>query len=158
MPAFISENDVVTALSMETVDANTYRLYGEQIAKTTVQNHVNYANDYVTIYTGDIDNTSSKWLPAKLAALCLAMKRIVVVALGWTVHDNVNYQVGEIQVNVGPQLEQTIRSNLETWEADFNMAMNTLISGMVIAAQPFGALLTQYLKQGYTLYDAGVEP
>lgn len=158
MPAFINENDVVTALSMETVDTNTYRLYGEKIQKTTVQSHVNYANDYISIYTGDIDNTSNKWIPAKLAALCLAMKRTVVVALGWTVYDNVNYQVGEIQVNVGPQLEQTIRSNLETWDRDFNMAMNALISGMVIAVQPFGTLLTQYLKQGYTLYEAGVEP
>ncbi|MEM4300343.1 MAG: hypothetical protein QW069_08655 [Candidatus Caldarchaeum sp.] len=158
MPTFITENDVVTALSMETVDADTYLLYGEKIAKTAVQSHVNYANDYVSVYTGDIDSTSSKWIPARLAALCLAMKRTVVVALGWTVYDNVNYQVGEIEVNVGPQLEQVIRSNLAAWEADFNTAMNTLISGMVVAAQPFGQLLNQYLKQGYTLYESGAEP
>ena len=157
MVNFITSSDVINALNMEQIDATTYRLYGEKVKTSAIDSHVQYANDYVTIYAGNIDSSDPRYNAARLAALNMAMIRIVVVALGGTVYDNVNYQIGEIQVNVGPQLEQTIAANLELWREHFELAMNALVKGMSLATIPFGDLVNTYLSRGFTTYETGAE-
>jgi hypothetical protein len=157
MVTFITRADVVGALNMVSVDVNTYRLYGENISVTAIDSHVDYANTYVSMYVSPTITPSDPRYPAaKLASLNMAMIRIVIVALGGVLYDNVNYQVGEIQVNVGPMLEQTIRSNLELWREHFDMAMDALMSGMRVSDLPFNDILNSYLRKGVTTYDAGV--
>jgi hypothetical protein len=157
MPTFITSNDVILALNAEEITPNTvYRIYSEEVKKTMIDKQVEYANDFITIYTGDIDATSEKWIPAKLAALNLAMIRTVVTALGIVLYDNINYQVGEIQVTTAPHLEQIIRANLQQWGEDLRRNLSILSPAMMVTSPKFGDKVDVFRK-GFTLYEAGVE-
>jgi hypothetical protein len=155
MPTFITSSDVIMALNAEEVIPNVeYRIYGEVVKKTMIDKHTEYANDFVTIYTGDIDATSEKWIPAKLAALNLAMIRVVVTALGIVLYDNVNYQVGEIQVTTAPHLEQIIRANLQQWGEDLRRNLS-ILSPSLITTTPRFADKGEIFNRGYTLSEVG---
>ncbi len=154
--SFITTADVLAALNAETITADTYRIYGEIVQKTMIDAHVDYANNYVKIYAGDITPDSSKWIPARLAALNLAMIRVVVTALSIVLYDNVNYQVGEMQVTTAPHLEQIIRANLQQWGEDLRRNLAILSPAAVVTDPKFREAVAVF-RRGYTLYEAGVE-
>jgi hypothetical protein len=153
MPTFITSSDVIAALNAEEVTPNVkYRIYGEIVKKTMIDKHVEYANDFVTIYSGEIDATSEKWIPAKLAALNLAMIRVVVTALGIVLYDNVNYQIGEMQVTTAPHLEQIIRANIQQWGEDLRRNLAILSPSFVVTTPRF-AEKGEIFNRGYTLSE-----
>lgn len=147
MATFITSTDVITALAMKEITPNTeYELYGEKIPKTMIDAQVQYANDYLTYYAGELKTTDSTWTPAKLAALAMAKIRIVVVAMGWTLKDNISYSVGEIRTNIDRQLFYVIQSNLETWREEFYRYMGELTKTAILSNLPVSDWVDKWKK------------
>jgi len=132
MTQFITSLDIVTYLNGTQVDENTYKIFGIEISKSSLEAHASYANDYVTQYTGNIDQTSSNWIYGKLAALNLAAMKVIVIISGGAFENAFNFRLGEFTVNRDPQLRQLLANSLKVFQEEFRRALNRLTSNFIL--------------------------
>ena len=134
MTQFITSSDIIAYLNGIQVDENTYKIFGVEISKTSLEAHASYANDYVTQYTGNIDQTSSNWIYGKLAALNLAAMKVIIIISGGAFENAFNFRLGEFTVNRDPQLRQLLANSLKIFQEEFKRALDRLTSSFILVS------------------------
>jgi len=136
--SFITVNDIVSYLNGAQVDDNTYKIFGISISKSSLEDHASYANEYVSEYAGEIDETSPNWIYAKLAALNLAAIKVLILITGGAFENAFNFRLGEFTVNRDPQLKQLLANSLKVFQDEFRHALSKLTTEFVVIQPEIG--------------------
>jgi hypothetical protein len=104
-----------------------YSVYGLNIADTTFQAHVMFANNYIlSILGSSIGSTDPKYQTAYLAALEVAVIRILVVSMGGSLVGAFDYFLGDLRVARAGPYKEAITATLQGIREDLNRQLVNL--------------------------------
>lgn len=123
MADYLTVDDVVAQLNATGPDANNnYTVYGLTIQQSSIQAHVDFANDYVT----DIAQSGASATNLKLAALDLACIRTLVIVTGGSLIGAFDYFLGDLRVARAGPFKEAIAVALQGFKDDLTRQMTNL--------------------------------
>lgn len=117
---YVTVADVQAQLNASGPDANNnYTVYGLTIAAATFQAHTDFANTWVNAILGaDLASTDPKYPIAKLAALDIAVIRILVVSSGGALVGAYDYFLGDLRVSRAGPYASAVQRTIEGMKED----------------------------------------
>jgi hypothetical protein len=125
---FITVSDVQAALNATYDQASqVYGVYGLNIAASSFQAHVTFANNYVGSIVGStIAQTDPMYQIACFVALDIACIRILVVSMGGSLVGAFDYFLGDLRVARAGPYKEAITATLQGFKDDLSRQLVNL--------------------------------
>ena len=132
--AYVSVSDVQAALNA-TYDQNgqVYGVYGLNVAASSFQAHVAFANNYVNSILGSsLAETDPMYQTAWFVALDVACIRILVVSMGGSLVGVFDYFLGDLRVARAGPYKEAVTATLQGFKDDLSRQLVNLTPVAVI--------------------------
>jgi len=150
---YVSSGDVANFVGAIYDNANAkYTLMGFDVSEPVFDMQVQFADETIQGFAGNLDTSSKTFYVAKSCALNLASLRVLVIATGGTVTmagGNVNYRLGDLSVSKGDVVRLAIEYALKNYESRYIEYLYKLTSGAVIVDRT-DAIRSQYCYEEYS--------
>jgi hypothetical protein len=132
--AYISVSDVQAALNA-TYDqgSQVYGVYGLNMAASSLQAHVTFANNYVNSILGSpLASTDPFYQTAWFVALDVACIRILVVSMGGSLVGAFDYFLGDLRVARAGPFKEAVTATLQGFKDDLSRQLVNLTPAAVV--------------------------
>ena len=118
---YVTISDVQATLNAQYDSVNhIYMIYGLNVSESSMQSHVDFANNYINALLGrDLSESDPKYPVARLAALDLACLRVLVVSSGGAMVGAFDYFLGDLRVSRAGPYAEAIERTIKGFQEDF---------------------------------------
>jgi hypothetical protein len=150
---YVSSNEVANFVGAIYDNVNAkYTLMGFDISEPVFDMQIQFADETIQGFAGNLDTSSKTFHIAKSCALNLASLRVLVVATGGVVTmagGNVNYRLGDLSVSKGEVVRLAIEYALKNYENRYSEYLYKLTSG-AIGVDRTDSMRSQYCYVNYS--------